>query len=92
MNVCIKYISYIFNLSLIEFLFYSGATKTTVVLLDSAGNVLCTVVGPGTNHYLLGMTECRKRISDMVNSAKREAGIGEHVPLTALVSIYESLI
>lgn len=61
-----------------------GATKTTVVLLDSAGNVLCTVVGPGTNHYLLGMTECRKRISDMVNSAKREAGIGEHVPLTAL--------
>lgn len=42
--------------------------------------------GPGTNHHQLGMAECRKRIADMTNRAKRHAGISEETPLSALVS------
>ncbi|KAK5645042.1 hypothetical protein RI129_006342 [Pyrocoelia pectoralis] len=61
-----------------------GATHTTVVLLDSDGNILAKAKGSGTNHFLLGMTECRRRIAEFVNEAKREAGLPEDVPLTAI--------
>lgn len=44
-----------------------------------------TAKGPGTNHFLLGMSECRKRIADMVDDAKTKAGIPLSVPLDALV-------
>ncbi|KAF5307981.1 hypothetical protein FQR65_LT06549 [Abscondita terminalis] len=61
-----------------------GATHTTVVLLDSEGNVLSTVKGPGTNHFLLGMKECRRRIAELIDNAKKEAQLPEDVPLTAI--------
>ncbi|KAF5297821.1 hypothetical protein FQR65_LT19671 [Abscondita terminalis] len=55
-----------------------------VVLLDSEGNVLSTVKGPGTNHFLLGMKECRRRIAELIDNAKKEAHLPEDVPLTAI--------
>ncbi|KAF5291149.1 hypothetical protein FQA39_LY14391 [Lamprigera yunnana] len=61
-----------------------GATHTSTVLLDSDGNILARSRGTGTNHFLLGMKECRRRIADMINVAKKEAGLSEDVPLIAL--------
>ncbi|KAB0794097.1 hypothetical protein PPYR_11941 [Photinus pyralis] len=61
-----------------------GATHTTVILFDSRGSILSKAKGPGTNHFLLGMKECRRRIAELVNEAKREAGLPDDVPLAAL--------
>ncbi|GJQ85028.1 hypothetical protein Trydic_g3689 [Trypoxylus dichotomus] len=61
-----------------------GATYSTLVLLNADGQVLSKSTGPGTNHFLLGMAECRNRIALMVNDAKREVQIPESIPLTAL--------
>lgn len=57
-----------------------------MVLLDSGGQIIAKVTGAGTNHLLLGMTETRRRIADMTSRAKKEAGIPEDVPLSAIVS------
>lgn len=65
--------------------FSRGSTHSKAVLLASDGKVISRVEGPSTNHYQLGMTECRKRIAEMTNRAKREAGIPEDTPLSALV-------
>lgn len=70
---------------MICFVYYRGATQSTVVLLNSAGDILAKVKGPGTNHYLLGRPECERIISEMVNEAKRMAKIPESVPLAAMV-------
>ncbi|KAK4876188.1 hypothetical protein RN001_012610 [Aquatica leii] len=61
-----------------------GATHTTVVLIDSDGNILSKARGPGTNHFLLGMKECRRRIAELVDDAKKEAELSEDIPLTAI--------
>ncbi|KAK9717822.1 BadF/BadG/BcrA/BcrD ATPase family [Popillia japonica] len=61
-----------------------GATYSTLLLLDAEGQVLSETTGPGTNHFLLGMTECRNRIATMVNNAKNDLQIPETTPLTAL--------
>lgn len=61
-----------------------GATHSTLTLLDTSGNVVTTVKSQGTNHHLIGMEECRKRIANLVNMAKKEAGISLDTPLLAL--------
>jgi len=62
-----------------------GATHTRVVLLNENGNVLVdNDVELSTNQWQVGFDECIKRLSDLVTSAKRHAGIGTDVPLTAL--------
>ena len=65
---------------------YSGATHSTLVLLSSEGKIISQTRGPGTNHFLIGMPECRKRIANMVNAAKLAIQIPQDVPLAALVS------
>ncbi|XP_018336912.1 N-acetyl-D-glucosamine kinase isoform X2 [Agrilus planipennis] len=61
-----------------------GGSRSTIVLLNSSGQVIVKLEKSGTSYFLLGMEQCRKNIVQMTNDAKREAGIPEDVPLTAL--------
>nr|XP_022917772.1 N-acetyl-D-glucosamine kinase isoform X1 [Onthophagus taurus] len=61
-----------------------GATVSTLVLLDADGKVMTKTTGPGTNHFLLGMEECRQRIANMVNTVKKDIGMRQDQPLSAL--------
>lgn len=61
-----------------------GASHSTVVLMNPQGKLLATVKGAGTNHHLIGMSECRKRIAKLVNSAKEIAGISLDTPIGAV--------
>lgn len=54
--------------------------------MNPEGKILSSASGPGTNHYLIGMDECRRRIADLVNKAKEKAGIPLDTPILALVS------
>lgn len=72
------------NFSILKFC--RGATLSTCVLLDSSGEIIAKATGKGTNHFLIGMDECRRRINDLVNTLKKEIGMDENVPLKTLVS------
>ncbi|XP_060527433.1 N-acetyl-D-glucosamine kinase [Cylas formicarius] len=61
-----------------------GATHSHAVILSAAGELVSVAQGPTTNYHLIGMTECRKRIADLITEAKRNAGIAPDVPLEAL--------
>lgn len=61
-----------------------GGTHSTLVLLDESGKELTRVSGPDTNHWTIGMSQCQKRIADMVSRAKAQAGIPVSQPLYAL--------
>ena len=62
-----------------------GATHTRIVLLTENGRVLVDKdVEMSTNQWQVGFDECIKRLSDLVISAKTEAGIPADVPLTTL--------
>jgi len=62
-----------------------GATHTRIVLLNETGDVLVDRdVELSTNQWQVGFDECIKRLSDLVTSAKMDAGIGADVPLSAL--------
>lgn len=59
---------------------------STCVLVDLSGQIIAKGTGPGTNHFLTGMNECRKRIVEMINGLKKEKGISVDTPLLALVN------
>lgn len=61
-----------------------GATHSKLVLFNGNGEKLAQVAGPGTNHWILGMEECQKRINKMVEQAKHEAKLPSQKPLSAL--------
>ncbi|GFG31290.1 hypothetical protein Cfor_12855 [Coptotermes formosanus] len=61
-----------------------GATHSKLVLYNGIGEKLVQVAGPGTNHWILGMEECQKRINNMVEQAKYEAKLPLQKPLNAL--------
>ncbi|XP_072488402.1 N-acetyl-D-glucosamine kinase isoform X2 [Notamacropus eugenii] len=61
-----------------------GATHSKVVLLNEKGKIVSEAEGPSTNQWLIGLEECAKRINDMVNEAKKKAGIRVTVPLQSL--------
>jgi len=62
-----------------------GATHTRIVLLNENATVLAdNDVKLNTNQWQVGFEECIKRLSDLVSSAKMNAGIEAEVPLTAL--------
>lgn len=61
-----------------------GASHSTAVLMNSQGKVVAVAKGPGTNHHLIGMEECRKRIACLINLGKEQAGIGLDTPVGAI--------
>lgn len=61
-----------------------GATHSKLLMCNEAGVVIASIEGPGTNHWMLGIPECARRIAKMVEDAKKAAGIGKEVQLKAL--------
>lgn len=54
--------------------------------MNSAGTIIGQASGLGTNHHLLGMKECQRRIAELVEKSKKSAGIPKERKLNALVS------
>ncbi|XP_076257139.1 N-acetylglucosamine kinase [Rhynchophorus ferrugineus] len=61
-----------------------GASHTHAVLMSPEGQVLAVSQGPGTNHFLIGKDECRRRIVQLIDEAKTKAGIPVDAPLAAI--------
>lgn len=61
-----------------------GGTHSKLIVCDEKGNEVVSVNGPATNHWMIGIPECARRIADMVAEAKRKANIGEAVRLRSL--------
>lgn len=61
-----------------------GATKSTILLLDSQGHILSETDGSCTNQWLIGLDECLERIAKMITQAQLLAGIDPPVKLKAL--------
>ncbi|XP_053946805.1 N-acetyl-D-glucosamine kinase [Anastrepha ludens] len=61
-----------------------GATHSRLVICDEQGNSLALTTGLGTNHWMVGIPEVARRITDMVQRAKEEAGIESEVRLASL--------
>ncbi|KAL5021306.1 hypothetical protein ScPMuIL_000461 [Solemya velum] len=61
-----------------------GGTQSKMVLMRSDGEILGWSEGLSTNHWLVGMDTCLKRIHDMVVEVKEEAGLSADLPLKAL--------
>lgn len=59
--------------------------------MNSSGKIVAKVKGPCTNHYLVGIPECQKRIAEMVKEIKQKVGIPQEYPITALVSSSTSI-
>lgn len=61
-----------------------GASFSKVVLVNEDGKILCWEEGSSTNHLLVGLEECQKRISTMIEKVKHKAGVGKEVKLDGL--------
>lgn len=48
------------------------------------GSVVARVAGPGSNHWVVGIPEVARRIAQMVEEAKNQAGIEQTVLLKSL--------
>lgn len=66
------------------FLFISGATHSKLLVCNEAGTIVASIEGPGTNHWMLGIPECARRIANMVEDAKAVAGLAKDEKLKAL--------
>lgn len=62
-----------------------GGSHSCIVMMTASGQVLYrNDEGPCTNHWLVGMEECQKRLIEMVQEAKIRAGVDAKKALTAL--------
>lgn len=61
-----------------------GSSVSKLVLVKADGSVLCWVEGPSTNHLLVGLEECQKRIANMISQAKEKAGLDANIILAGL--------
>ena len=55
-----------------------------MVICDETGEVVAQTTGLGTNHWMVGIPECSRRIADMVDRAKEEANIDTSCTLHTL--------
>lgn len=55
-----------------------------MIICDEKGECCATTTGLGTNHWIVGKAECARRIADMVERAKTEAGIPQETRLASL--------
>ncbi|KAK6622539.1 hypothetical protein RUM44_002351 [Polyplax serrata] len=61
-----------------------GGTRSKIVIYNGNGVKKCDLEGPPLNHWIIGMKECQKCIAELVEKAKKEAGIKRKTPLLAL--------
>lgn len=61
-----------------------GATHSRLVICNAEGECIAQTTGLSTNHWMVGIPECARRIADMVNRAKSEAKIPNDTRLTSL--------
>ncbi|KFM64276.1 N-acetyl-D-glucosamine kinase, partial [Stegodyphus mimosarum] len=61
-----------------------GASFSKLILVNSLGDVICQLEGPSSNHLLVGLEECQKRIADMIERAKEEANLSNDTVLESL--------
>ncbi|KAK3887790.1 hypothetical protein Pcinc_008118 [Petrolisthes cinctipes] len=61
-----------------------GGTHSWIVLMDGKGNRIAEVEGPSTNVLLLGLTECFRRLHQLVHDAKKQAHLPNDTVLEAL--------
>lgn len=55
----------------------SGATHSKLVICDKNGTIITNIVGPGTNHCVIGIPEVARRVAAMVEQGKTEANIDQ---------------
>jgi N-acetylglucosamine kinase-like BadF-type ATPase len=53
-----------------------GGTKTTAVVSDSAGRILCCCEGDSINYYAIGLEKARENMKKVISSIAEECGIG----------------
>ncbi|XP_065681811.1 N-acetyl-D-glucosamine kinase isoform X2 [Hydra vulgaris] len=61
-----------------------GASHSVMIIVNQHGSIVAETEGEGTNHWLIGMEECVRRIYDMLCKCKLAAGIPESFPLISL--------
>lgn len=61
-----------------------GGTHSWVVLVNGSGQKIAELEGPSTNKWLLGEAECLKRVWQLVQDAKKQAGVPSDTVLEAL--------
>jgi len=61
-----------------------GATHSKLIICDQNGEIVSSVPGPSTNHWMVGIPECANRIAKMVEAGKSESKIPQNVKLKTL--------
>lgn len=61
-----------------------GATHSKLIMCNGNGEIVATVTGPSTNHWVTGIPECANRIAKMVNDGKLLANIPQTLQLKSL--------
>ncbi|CAG2104365.1 unnamed protein product [Medioppia subpectinata] len=62
-----------------------GASNSTLVLVSADGHVLAEVASElSTNHWMIGIDECFRRIAQMVTNALKMASLPEETQLSAI--------